>query len=96
MSANDIIVFIILFAMAIISSLIGYEFHKSTDHGKMRSLWIDLFLSKAYLYIAYAIYYLLVVLGYLNGLHLAWVFFTINIPTFVTKLRLYLYIKTKK
>ena len=93
MNITDYVVVFILLSMALISGLIGYEFQRSSDYNKMRSLWMELFWSKSYLYSAYAIYYVLVVLGIISGLPLSYAFILVNLPTFVTKIRLWLFIR---
>lgn len=95
MNFNDAIVLVILALMVSTSLVIGYEFYKSDDRSKMRTLWVQFFVSTAYLYTAYAIYYVGVELRYINGLPLAYVFLLINTPTFVAKVRLWLFIRKK-
>lgn len=96
MTFNDFLVLMMLIGMAALSGLIAYEFKRSTDYGKLRSLWLELFLSKSYLYTSTAIYFIATLFGYMQLLSIAWVLFFINLPTFITKMRLYIFIKYNK
>jgi len=96
MTFSDFLVIMMLIGMASISGLIAYEFKQSTDYGKLRTLWLELFISKTYLYASTAIYFIATLFGYLQLISLAWVLFLINLPTFIAKMRLYVFIKYKK
>ena len=96
MNFADSLILIMLLGMASISGLIAYEFKKSSEYGKLRTLWLELFISKTYLYASTAIYFIATLFGYLQPISLAWVLFVINLPTFVAKVRLYIFIKYKK
>jgi hypothetical protein len=93
MTFTDFLIITMLIVMSSISGLIAYEFKKSTEMGKLRTLWLELFLSKTYLYASTAIYFAATLCGYLHLISLAWVLFLINLPTFVAKVRLYMFIK---
>jgi len=92
----DFLIIMMLIGMAAISGLIAYEFKQSSEYGKLRTLWLELFVSKTYLYGSTAIYFIATLFGYLQLISLAWVLFFINVPTFVAKVRLYIFIKYKK
>jgi|GEM_PF-2568761 len=87
---------IMFWGIFIFSLCIWYEFYRATDKGKLRSLIMELFLTKAWVYGFAGAYYLIWDLGYFQNSSALWVRIICNVPMVFVMWRLYRFIKWGK
>lgn len=90
---NELLSQLFLLTIAVMSSLIAYEFYRAKD-GQLRLLIIGLFVSKIWVYGGAFIYYMLIdlkIIGLIDPLLFRLI---LNFPMVVVMIKLWVYIRT--
>lgn len=87
---------LIFFVIATVSALIIISFYKAKGDGKLKSMIIELFLAKVWVYGGLGTYYLIIKRDGFNALSPAWMLLILNFPMMIVMVRFWNFVRRSK